>query len=83
MELIAEDPSIDAMLDDDFPQEEPEESGFPWLPVLGGTGAAVFLAAAAAILIRRKRNKPQEADAAWNEWEDTDSEPEDPGKTEE
>ena len=28
-------------------------------------------------------NKQQEADAAWNEWEDTDSEPEDPGKTEE
>lgn len=83
VELIAEDPSIDAILDDEFPQEEPEESGFPWLPVLGGTGAAAFLAAAAAILIRRKRNKPQETDAAWSEWEDTDSEPEDPGKTEE
>ena len=83
VELIAEDPSIDAMLDDEFPQEEPEENSFPWLPVLGGTGAAVFLAAAAAILIRRKRSKPQETDAAWSEWEDPESEPEDPGKTEE
>ena len=45
--------------------------------------AAVFLAAAAAILIRRKRSKPQETDAAWSEWEDPESEPEDPGKTEE
>ena len=83
VELIAEDPSIDAMLDNDFPQEEPEENSFPWLPVLGGTGAAVFLAVAAAMLIRRKRSKPQETDAAWSEWEDTESEPEDPGKTEE
>ncbi len=70
VELFAEDPSIDAMLDEEFSQEEPEEAGFPWAPVLGGTGAAAALGGAVLLAVRRRKARREKPQDDWGGWEE-------------
>lgn len=82
VEVFAEDPSIDAMLDDGFVAEEPEEPGFPWGAVLGGTAGAAVLAAGIAVTLVRRRKKKQQPAEDWTGWDEPEGESGEPTDTE-
>ncbi len=75
LELFAEDPTIDAMLDELVPEEEPEQAGFPWGPVLAGTGGAAVLAAGIAVPLRRRRKGGEQPAEDWTGWDEPAAEP--------
>lgn len=75
VEIFAEEPPMDPIPDGDFPPEDGEESTFPLVPVLIGTGVAVLFAAGGLIFaLRGRKKKQQPSSASWSGWDDPDDE---------